>query len=142
MSYYGTKSLENDTILEKRRFGPGNTLRFGNVNFLLAYDPTTLANIEVTQDSTTSVVSSGLTDCVTVAIGPYTPSLVDFKSVNLTESMTLDPGLNCIVLEGIVSDETGNVFDSNKLIPHFVTLNDPVILTVTQPAKLLIFKAV
>lgn len=142
MSYYGTKTLDGGTTLEKRRFGSNNTLRFGNVNFLAAYNPDNLSPLEVTEDSTTLGVDTGMGDCVTVAIGPINPNLTDFKTVDVVDSLTLEPGLNCIVLEGVIKDETGNAFDANVNIPHFVTLSDPVVVTATTNAKLLLFKAV
>lgn len=155
MSFYGTKNLSGPVKLEKRRFRPNNTLRFGNVCFVAAYDPDTLLSVNfstdlaaldphatyVTKESSALVVNIGDDkDCVTIAIGPQTDSLYDFKVIDLVEDTVLDPGLNCVVLEGIVTDETGNVFDSEIGIPHFVTLSEPVNLTVNQQAKLLLFK--
>lgn len=140
MSFYGTKRLSDIIILEKRRFPPNNTLRFGNVNLVVAYDPETLAPIHSTKDSTAYVVAVGSTDCVTVAIGPYSDALTNFQVIDTPDNITLDPGLNCVVLEGLVEDETGNVFDSKTGIPHFVTLTEPVKLHVKERAKLLVFE--
>lgn len=140
MSFYGTKRLSDVIILEKRRFPPNNTLRFGNASHVMAYDPTTLFPIHPTKESTTYTVSTDLTDCVTVAIGPQSDSLTNFEVLDTSDDVLLNPGLNCVVLEGLVEDETGNIFDSKVEIPHFVTLTEPVNLHVRERAKLLIFK--
>jgi len=142
MSFYGSKNIVDSVRLEKKRFPANNTLRFGNVIGLFGYNPVTLESMNVVKEQNASVVDTGDMGCVTVAIGPANTGkeLTNVRIIDSFSNVTLEPEVNCVVLEGILDDGQGNVFNGDEGIPHFVTLAEPAEMLVVKTVKLLVFK--
>jgi hypothetical protein len=139
MSFYGTIFLSKGVQLEKRRFGPNNTLRFGNVLFAVGYNALTLENIEAVAENEVSVLTGPINDdVVTVAVGPKHQDLTNFRILDATEEITLEENVHCVVLEGVVSVGE-NTFSAGSNIPYFVTLSGSTVIKVLEQSKLLLF---
>jgi hypothetical protein len=139
MSFYGTIFLSKGVQLEKRRFSPNSTLRFGNALFVVGYNALTLENIEAVAENDVSVLTGPINDdVVTVAVGPKQQDLTNFRILDVTEETTLEENVHCVVLEGVVSvgDDT---FSAGSNIPYFVTSFGSTVIKVLEQSKLLLF---